>query len=359
MRQKVLFSITTQFGYHTDTYMYCKYLDKSKYEVYYVGFDSGYTVRELENVNVFNVAVSKNKIKRYLDFLLTINRLIRNEKVDIVFLVSCQTTLLVRLCNLFQKSILDIRTGDVRIKEHAISWYDTKVLITSLFFKRITIISKSLGRKMYLPEKKCHWLPLGGDFNVLPTKSFETICLFYIGTLTERNLDQTVEGLALFKKRNSVINIEYNIVGSGTVDDEKRLLSTIRNEGLSDIVIFHGRKNHEEAKDLFEKSNLGVVYIPITPGYTCQPTTKLYEYLLAGMPVIATRTLENKHAMSLDAGVLIDDNAESFANGLEEVLNKINIFDSEKIKSLYLDSSWENIVKNNLEPYLHSAIINR
>jgi len=354
MKKKILFSITTQFGYHTDTFMYCKYLDKSKYDVYYVGFDGGYSIRELDAVKVYNVPVHANKIKRYLLLLTTINKLIRKEKFDVLFLVSCQTTLMIRLSNLFRKSILDIRTGDVRIKENELSYYNSKVLLSSLLFKNITIISENLGKALNIPKKKSHWLPLGGDLMNLPNKSFKSLQLFYIGTLQERNIFQTIEGLSIFKKNNSMVKVEYNIVGKGSLEDEKRLVESIEYNHLKENVIFHGFKNHDESIKLFENSNIGVVYIPITRGYTCQPTTKLYEYLLAGMPVIATNTLENKLAITPEAGVLINDTPDAFAKGLEELWLNREKYNSKKIKQTYSESTWENIVKHNLEPYLET-----
>lgn len=356
MKKKILLSITTQFGYHTDTYMYCKYLDKSKYDVFYVGFDGGYTLRELEDVTVLNVPVHKNKFKRYFLFLSTINKLIRKENFDILFLVSCQTTLMIRLCNLFRTSILDIRTGDVRKGENSFSNYNFKVLFTSLFFKRISIISRNLAKRIHLPVNKYHWLPLGGDLMNLPSKTLNSMRLFYIGTLQERNLFQTLEGLSIFMKSNESVKVQYDIVGSGDIDDEKKLKESIEMYNLETCVTFHGRKNHDEAMNFFRQCNVGVVYIPVSYGYTVQPTTKLYEYLLAGMPVIATNTLENKLAMNPIAGVLIDDTAESFANGLKEIWNNRNTYNSEKIKETYNDSTWENIVKFNLTPYIEEII---
>lgn len=354
IKRKLLIILTAQFGYHTDTYMYCKYLDKTKYDVHYIGFDEGQLRREIEDVKVYYIPVHSNKILRYWIYLKTINRLIRKENFDILFQVDCQGSLLIRLCNIFRKSILDVRTGDVWMDKKNFSVYDSKVYLTSLFFKRITIISINLATKMSLPIQKCHYLPLGGDLMLSKPRLFESLRLFYIGTIHGRNFQQTITGLSLFLAANPSIGIQYDIVGYGTDTDEKELLSSIEFSNLHDIVKFHGRKNHDEIKWIFDNANIGVVYVPITKGYTCQPTTKLYEYLLSGMPVIATNTLENKLAMTPEAGVLIDDNPEDFAKGLEIFWNQRETFNSERIKELYKASTWENIVMHNLEPYFDS-----
>lgn len=353
MRKKLLISITSQFGYHTDTYMYCKYLDPTKYEVHYVGFEIGLARRMLDHVQVHYIQVHPNKIKRYWIYLNYINKLIRKEKFDILFLVDCQASLLIRLCNLFQKTILDIRTGDVNLKKGKLSFFNIKIWFSALSYKHVSIISNNLRKRLMLPSKKCHLLPLGAEPLDLPEKSFDYLTLFYIGTLQNRNIQQTVEGLSIFLSRNTLdFPIQYHIVGFGK-PEEKILLDCINSNHLDNIVWFHGRKNHDEVFDLFQKSNVGIVYIPITKGYTCQPTTKLFEHLLAGMPVIATKTIENELEVKQTDGVLIQDTPEAFAQGLEEFVLYKNTYNSGMLKQKFKMHSWENIVKQNLEPYLN------
>lgn len=350
--KRILICITSQFGYHTDTYMYCKYLNHIKYEVHYAGFDTGLPRRELPNVQVHYIPVHANKLKLYILYLSSINKLIKKENFDVLFLVDCQASLLIRLCNIRRKSIMDVRTGDVKLIAGPISFYNLKIWFSTLFFKRITIISESLRQVLGLSSKKCHLLPLGGELLDLPAKKFDMISLFYIGTLKNRNIQHTVEGLSMYLKRNGLsIRVQYNIVGFGTHEQEK-LLDCIEKNQLGHVVTFHGRKNHSEVFSLFEKSNIGVVYLPITKGYSCQPTTKLYEYLLSGMPVIATKTLENELSITQTDGVLIQDTPEAFALGLEMFVSRRDSYNSEMLKQKFNKYTWENIVKQNLEPYL-------
>lgn len=335
--------------------MYCKYLDKKKFEVHYVGFDLGFPRRNLYETNVHYIPVHRNKHKRYLVYVTTINKLIKEINFDILFLVDCQASLLIRLCNLRRKAILDIRTGDTHLKKRRMSFFNLKILVSSLFFEHITVISDNLRQFLNLSKNKCHYLPLGAELLDLPEKSFDTLTLFYIGTLSDRNIYQTIEGLSLYiNYHSSKIMIHYHIVGFGSSEDEKTLLDSIKNNQLSNFVTFHGRKNHDEIIGLFEDSNVGIVYIPITQGYTFQPATKLYEYLLAGMPVIATRTIENEASLGSNDGILIMDTPESFAMGLEEFEKRKSSFNSKKLKQKFDKYTWVNIVEINLGPYLAS-----
>ena len=104
----------------------------------------------------------------------------------------------------------------------------------------------------------------------------------------------------------------------------------------------------------YERCNVGVAYIPKTEFFDIQPSTKIFEYLFAGMPVIATATLENKRVIMNDNGILIEDNPESFYEGLKRLYNKRHFFDSKIIKKTCGQYSWNRIVKKNLRPYLEN-----
>jgi len=352
MKMKLLISITSQFGYHTDTYMYCKYLDKTKYEVHYVGFDQGYSRRDIDNVHIHYIPLQTDKIKRYWIYLTTINRLIRDINFDFVFQVDHKMTFLVRLCNLRCRFILDIRTGYLKGSRLKRAYYNAYIYFTSLFYRRVTIISESLRKLLHIPAQKTTIIPLGAEVKNCSDKSFENLYLFYIGTLEWRNIEETVEGLALFIKKHPGIIVTYDIVGTGKEEDMLKIKQIIVENNMQDIVVYHGQKNHNEIGDIWERCNLGIAYLPITPYYDCQPTTKLYEYLLAGMPVIATNTFENRREISLTDGVLIQDNKESFASGLETFIKNKQFYNSMLMREKFIKSSWQNIVQQKLEPYL-------
>ncbi len=350
--KKILISTTTQFGYHTDTYMYCKYLDKTKYEVHYVGFDGGFSRKEIENVIVHYITLDNNKLKKHWRFFSGVNKLIRKERFDLLFIVDFKGSLPIRICHLFKRMILDIRTGDVYQKEDKKSFFNFRIKFYSLFFRRISVISESLRQHLHLSKKKSYILPLGADVLSKTQKQFDVLNLFYIGTLSNRNIDVTIDGLALFLQHNEKCPIVYNIVGSSDEVTEKKLIDSIKRNKLENIISFHGRKSHEEVQELFDNSNVGIAYVPQTIGYTNQPTTKLYEYALSGMVVLATNTFENRNAINTDTGVLIESTTEGFCQGLEQILkNKLN-YNSDKIRAFYQDSEWRQIVKDILEPYL-------
>jgi len=125
---------------------------------------------------------------------------------------------------------------------------------------------------------------------------------------------------------------------------------------LNDTIETTGYIHNDQLNTYFEKANIGVSYVPITPYYTHQPPTKTYEYLLSGLPVLATATIENAKIIDDSCGVLIQDNEEDIERGLFSMVKQLKNFNSEKIREVCGGKSWLNITQSNLMPYLKSIL---
>jgi len=305
----------------------------------------------LPDVDVVYVNLHKNKLLRYLIFISELNRFIRSNKYDLIFHVHTKYTLLIRLFNLFQPIVLDIRTGDLSDTKLIRYLKNKEIKLFALLYRHVSVISASLARKMAIPERKSFILPLGGEFQKIPAKSFNFLKLLYVGTMDNRNIHDTVYGLSEYINRHPSEKISYDIVGTGSTYWLGLLNKAIADTNLSDTVCLHGNKSLSEVLPFFEMCNIGIVYIPQRDYYEFQPSTKLYESLLAGMPVIATNTYENRTSLKEECGILTEDYPTSFCNALEQINANKHLYNSDRIKMLYRDSSWDNIVKNKLEKY--------
>jgi glycosyltransferase involved in cell wall biosynthesis len=189
---------------------------------------------------------------------------------------------------------------------------------------------------------------LGADVISSNFKSFDELRLLYVGTLNGRRIEDSIKGLAIFINNNSSIPIKYVIIGDGTeLNSIKKLISDLQ---LSNIVKMYGRVPHFKLKPFFDIANVGVSYIPITEYYQHQPPTKTFEYILSGMPCIATRTYENTKLITEENGVLCDDTPESFALAMEVILKNKAQYRSDNIRDSLKEFNWENIVRNRLVP---------
>lgn len=147
--------------------------------------------------------------------------------------------------------------------------------------------------------------------------------------------------------------IHYHIVGDGEGVILARMKRIAYDElSLNDHVTFYGRVAHHQLTPFFDKCNVGVSFVPMTEYYEHQPPTKTYEYVLSGLYCIATATYCNKQLIDSRNGVLIKDNAESFADALSEIYNNRANIKEQEIRDSLKDSTWKNIVKNILKPIL-------
>lgn len=347
--KKILIINKSQFGYHTDYYKYCEYL-RDEFDVTYLCFDGGRKKLQMENVNIKYVSNKGIKLIRGIRFIINAfsQVLTFNGIIFIHYFENCQ---LLKILLPWKKMILDIRSLSISPNERKRIRDDKKLQKASTRFNFTTIISEELRKKIGLDNKKTAILPLGSDIISKTNKDFFQLNLLYVGSLDGRNIQQTIEGLSIFLKRNpEITHIAYHIVGDGKQLPE--LKKMVSEKELNNVISLHGRIPHFELQPFFDKCNIGVSYIPMTEYYEFQPPTKTFEYILSGMVCIATNTYENRLLISKENGVLCDDNPESFANALENIIEKKNSYDSDKIRKTLQQYTWENIVNNHLKPVL-------
>lgn len=351
MNKKLLIINRKQFGYHIDTYFYCKHLNTS-FEITYICFDHGITKLSVEHVNVRYVERTGLKLIRFAKYLWITNKEIK-KTYDVYFIKYFIGCSLLKVVNPGRQFVLDIRTGSVSVKKWKRYFLNALMKFETLFFKNITIISKNLAHDFNL--KNAHILPLGSDTISTTNKQLNSFHLLYVGTLEARNIEQTIYGFKKFHQEyKDLLDIQYIIIGSGYKNEEEQLKKLVSELDLTGIVSILGRIPHNELRPHFDSQNIGISYIPITPYFDSQPPTKTFEYILSGMPVIATATTENKCIITPENGVLIDDTPDSFYMGLVTLYTNRAQYNSDVIRSTCEQFTWENIVNKNLKPFLNN-----
>jgi hypothetical protein len=102
--------------------------------------------------------------------------------------------------------------------------FNSILSLEAFIFKKVIILSESLREKLSLRKKKTYIITLGSEPASYPMKTFNEINLLYVGTLSSRNIHQTIEGISLFvKTRTQNITIRYYIVGGGKTDEVEKL----------------------------------------------------------------------------------------------------------------------------------------
>jgi len=153
--------------------------------------------------------------------------------------------------------------------------------------------------------------------------------------------------------------MSYVIVGSGRPEDEQRLRDAIQRSSCSHQIRYVGWVEYKDLEKYLAKANIGVAFIPLEDHFQVQPATKVFEYLLAGMPVIATNTYENARTINDSNGVLISDTPTDFCRGLQVLMDARHRFDSVAISRDCMKYTWSHIVNRQLYPFLMSLMEKR
>ena len=352
MKKPLLIITRQQFGYHIDTLYYCRLL-RQQFDITYVGWDYGHPRLVVEGVKVVYLGRDQHWAVRYLQFLWQVRALVRAFPGLIFMIYSPGFSLLAR-GDQRNSAVLDIRTAAVSGGFLSRWFFDGLMRLEAGTFRYVTIISASLAARLKM--SRCHILPLGAQPLSHEDKEFSPARLLYVGTLHGRRIEDTVRGLRLFLDTNEPVSgCHYTNVGAGYGNEVDFLRELVEQLELGEHVTVVGQVPHSELPRYFQSANIGVSYIPTTEFYDSQPPTKTFEYLMSGMAVVATRTLENKRIVDHRNGVLIEATAESFADGLRSLIANRSRFDSSIIRASVAGFEWSDIVAGNLIPYLHSV----
>jgi hypothetical protein len=353
-KRKLLIINVNQFGYSAGHYFYCKYLI-DYFDIEYICFDLGRKKINLENVKVKYVSFDRPKIIRHFNFIRTVVKRSQNFRPDVLFVVYFKLSFLLCLFCRANLKILDIRTGS--LKKNIIRRYiDNKYLLfQSFFFPKVIVLSENLRKLLGIQLSKTTILPLGAEIFYSGNHNYRVPKLLYVGSLNGRIIYETIESLYIFLNKHPEFNnrVTYTIIGFGNREEELKIKNTILRLGLNSSVSFLGRKTYDELPQYFEEANIGVCYVPQVPYYDIQPSTKIFEYSLSGLITIATETTENKLYISKENGVLCEDNANSFCNAIEAIIQSTENFDSQRIRDSLSYYNWHNLTMKILLPLIN------
>ena len=146
------------------------------------------------------------------------------------------------------------------------------------------------------------------------------IRLIYVGTVNKlRGRDVMLDAMSIVTKKN--IQAHLTIVGA----DKEQLDYCNQRIKVLDIknnITLHGRVMGNEVPKYLAQADIGICLWEITPWTKFNPPTKLFEYLVAGLPVVAsnirthTRYVQNWHN-----GLIFDYDASSLAAAIIDLVN--------------------------------------
>lgn len=353
--KKILFISPGQFGTHTGTYYHCLLL-KDKYNITYIGLDDGQKNHNIDGIKIIHIRrerVRNGLLDRKI-FFKVIREELKNRHYDLIitnYFILCSILLFITNVNV----VVSIRSGFISSKYFMKILYNIFMFLEIKLFKNITSLSKGMIKHLHLPSRT-RVIPLGGPSFSFKNKSFESLNILYVGTFHERNIDNTIYAYAkFFKEYKDFIDMHYTIIGIGSRNDTKKIVDTIDDLGMDKHISYKGSVRYPELDEYMMGHNIGISYIPLKSHFEYQPPTKTYEYLLSGMAVLATGTIENKKVIKNNNGVITGDSIEEVYCGLKHIYMQRLSYNSEYIQKESQIYTWDSIIKNILIPYIESV----
>jgi glycosyltransferase involved in cell wall biosynthesis len=111
--------------------------------------------------------------------------------------------------------------------------------------------------------------------------------IVYVGGISKaRGIFEMIQTAKILKKKFK--NTRFDIAGLTGEKIRLEIDNLIKYYGLSETIFFYGRISHPEALHLIFKANVGLSLLYPIPNYIDSLPTKLFEYMAAGLPVIAS-----------------------------------------------------------------------
>jgi len=221
----------------------------------------------------------------------------------------------------------------------------------------ITVVDEMKNRLVQngAPEAKIIILentPLLSSVTTRNPGESEVFNLVYVGGVTQhRGLQYVIRGLALMEKG---LKWHFTIAGDGRYLPELKAL-TVR-VGIDEHVSFEGKIEKQQAESLIRRSDLAVLpHVRSVQSDNSSPN-KLFEYMAAGVPVLASDCISIKRVIDeTGSGVTyIYDSPENLALKLGELYldrENLRIMGENGRKAVREHYNWENSAVSLIQMY--------
>lgn len=115
----------------------------------------------------------------------------------------------------------------------------------------------------------------------------DCLTLVYVGVLTEQRGIYNMLELAVALKAKMNGNFRMNIIGP-IFTDEATLNAFIQKHQLEENVTLYGRMQYKDIWNFYQQADIGLCLLHPTPNNLNSHSTKLFEYMAAELPIIAT-----------------------------------------------------------------------
>jgi glycosyltransferase involved in cell wall biosynthesis len=132
--------------------------------------------------------------------------------------------------------------------------------------------------------------------------------LVYVGSVTgRRGIFEMIEAVRLLKGK--FFDLKLEIIGGANETVAKQIKQKITELNLEKNIVYSGAMSHGEAMKRIANSGIGLALLHPIPNYYESFPTKMFEYMVAGIPVIVSKfPLLNKIIDKEKCGLCVDPN---------------------------------------------------
>jgi glycosyltransferase involved in cell wall biosynthesis len=333
MKQKIICHITTAHSPLDDRIFHkeCRTLGKNGFKVFLIAQNNKNEI--VENVHIISITKTNNRIIRMI--VIPIKVLLYSIKLNadlyhfhdpefiiagIILKVIGRAKIIYDVHEDYGKQILTKYYISKNIRKIIALLIDTIEYISSHTFDGIITATDEILKKFKFHQKAIsvknfpllEYMPIIKN-NIYKTK--DEFSLVYIGGISEqRGIIQIIKALELIEKK-----IKLYIYGKFETPDLEAIL---RKMNGYEKVRYMGYVDHKEIPNILKKADMGIVCLLPYPNYINSLPNKLGEYMMAGIPVIASNfPLWKEIIEGNNCGICVDPtNPKEIAKNIEYLI---------------------------------------
>lgn len=182
--------------------------------------------------------------------------------------------------------------------------------------------------------------------------------ILYVGSVSkDRGIDITIEALRLLHQKN----IDFVFYCIGPIDSKLKaeIMENIKNYNMEEKVFFLGHIPINEAYEYSKRCKVGLSILKPIENYLNSYSTKIFEYMSIGLPVIVSNFKLYDFVEKHDCGICVDPkNPEAIANAINVMLSddkRSEQMGKNGRKAVLENYNWEGEKVKLIELYNHLA----
>ena len=171
----------------------------------------------------------------------------------------------------------------------------------------------------------------------------------YVGTLNKRRIIECVKGFHAYMQKHPNAQARFVIIGSSTGQELIEINDYIKTNGLENSIHTLGYIPQTRLAFYFNHAHCGISYMPLTMPFPLQPNTKTYEYLVNGIPIVATDTTDNRQLIEnskVPCGVIIEDKPQDIEQAIGKMLDSRHLYVKQDIAKEFNRFEWDNLFRD-------------